>query len=60
MRFSPILYEEKKIFLYKLKITYRVFLLVPPEIVRVQIPLLLAEFETVNVANVVNVMVFEL
>ena len=39
---------------------YRVFLLNgPPDIVRVQIPLFLAQFATVNVANVVNIIGFE-
>ena len=37
-----------------------VFYLPPPEIVRVRTPLLLAQFATVDVANVANIMGFEL
>ena len=40
--------------------SYRMFLLPPPKIVRVKIPLLSPQFTTVNVANVTNIMGFEL
>ena len=52
--------KKRKYFIINSKLPTGCFYWPPPEIVRVQIPLHFAQFATVDVANVVNVMGFEL